>query len=159
MTFLVCDLGHDFPGSNLEIAISMKYMTWSQKKDKKRCSGVTFLSMTTPVWSYHYRNGDGVYLGHDTCWDAVLCFAPYTHWSSMRFAKFEVKKSNVWFELWSNLLHLFENIWNAEGLMEGWKDDARCDYTIWPRANMEHCGQIQYCISIQQWIALKIGTK
>ena len=61
-----------------------------------------------PVSSYHYRKGDYVYLGHNTCWGAVLGFTPYTHWSCMRFAKFEVTRTNVWFELWSNLLHLFK---------------------------------------------------
>ena len=49
----------------------------------------------------------------------------------------------------SNLLHLFNNIWNADRLMEG--------YTIWARAKMEHSRRMQYCISIQQWKAMKIG--
>ena len=49
------------------------------------CSlGVTFLSLATSVWSYLYRNG--VYLGHNTCWDAVWGSTPYTHWSCMKFA-------------------------------------------------------------------------
>ena len=30
-------------------------------------SGMTFLSFSTSIWSYHYRNGDDVYLGHNTC--------------------------------------------------------------------------------------------
>ena len=94
-----------------------------------------------------------------TCYGAVLCFTPYTHWSYMRFEKFEVTRTNFWFELWSNLSYLFKNIWNVDRLMAGWADSARCDYTIWPRAKMEHCGLIQYCISIQQWKTLNIGTK
>ena len=60
-------------------------------------SGVTFLPLTTSVWSYHYRNGDGVYLGHNTCYGPVLGFTPYTLWSCMRFALFEVTRTNVWF--------------------------------------------------------------
>ena len=164
---LVCDLGHVFPRSNLEIAVSTKYLTWSQKKIKRGwipwmvwyfikisdprfafVTGVTFLSLTTSLWSYHYRNGDGAHSGHNTCWGAVLGFTQYIHRSFMRFAKFEVTRTNVRFELWSNLLHQLENIWNADRLVQGWTDGARCDYTIWQRAKMEHSGRIQYCISI-----------
>ena len=60
-----------------------------------RCrSGVTFLSLAISLWSYLYRNGDGVYLGHtcNTCLGAVLGFNPYTHRSGMKFAKFYKNK-------------------------------------------------------------------
>ena len=113
-------------------------------------SGVMFLSLTTSVWSYLYRNGDGVYLGHNTCWGVVLGFTPYTHRSCMKFQghKYVVNHGQIYYICLTNL--------NAERLMKGWTDG---DYTIWPRAKMEHCRWIQYCISIQQWIAQKIGTK
>ena len=111
-------------------------------------SGVTFLSLTTSLWSYHYRNGDGAHSGYNTGWGAVLGFTQYIHRSCMKFAKFEVTRANVRFELWSNLLHQLKNIWNADRLVQGWTDGARCDYTLWPRAKMEHSGRIQYCISI-----------
>ena len=94
-------------------------------------SCVTFQSLATSVWLYLYRNGDCVYLGHNTCWVLVLGFTPYTHRSCMNFAKFCVTRTQIWWKLWSNLLRLFDNIWNADGLMEGWTDG---NYAIWPRA-------------------------
>ena len=30
-TDIACGLGHEFPTSNIEIAISAKYLTWSKK--------------------------------------------------------------------------------------------------------------------------------
>ena len=180
-TDLVCDIDHECPRSNSESAISMKHRTWSQKWNKRwrilwkvwffvnniwptfcfhpmlQCrSGVTFLSLWTSLWAYPCRDGDCVYLGHKTSWGAVFSFTPYTHRSCMKFANFWVTRTQIWCELWSNLLQLLNNIWNANRLMEGWTDG---DYTIWPRVKMEHCRRIQYCISMKHWIAQKIGTK
>ena len=65
----------------------------------------------------------------------------------------QICRTQTWYKLWSNLLQLFNNIWNADRLMEGWTGD---DYTVWPRAKWEYCRRIQYCISMKQWIALEI---
>ena len=46
------------------------------------------LSLVISLWAYPCRNGDGVYLGHKTCWGAVFVFTPYTHRSCMKFAIF-----------------------------------------------------------------------
>ena len=51
-------------------------------------SGGTFLSLATSVWLYLYRDGDCVYLGHNTCW--VLFWASlHIHtdhvWNSQSF--------------------------------------------------------------------------
>ena len=145
-TDLTSDLGHEFPKSNLEIVISTKYLTLSPKnKDgwilwmvwyfvnniwPTLCfhrmlqyrSGMTFLSLATSVWLYLYRNSDGVYLGHNACWGAVLGLTPYSHQSCMKFAKYYVTRTHIWCKLWSNLLRLFNNIWNADRLMDGWTD-------------------------------------
>ena len=43
---------------------------------------------------------------------AVLGFTPYAHRSCMKFGKFYVTWTQIWCKLWSNLLHLFNNIWN-----------------------------------------------
>ena len=81
-------------------------------------SGVTFLSLTTSVWSYHYRNGDGVYLGDNTCRSALLGFTLYTLYSLIMHTIHKIRTNNdsIWFELWSNLWHLFKKIWNADKL-------------------------------------------
>ena len=83
-------------------------------------SGVTFLSLATSVWSYIYRNGDGVQLGHNTFWCAVLGFTPYTKRLCMKFAKFRVTRTQIRCNFWPKLLHIFNNIWKADRLMEGW---------------------------------------
>ena len=49
-------------------------------------SDVTFLPLGTSLWAYPCRNGDGVYLGHKTCWGAVFGFTPYTDRSCLKFA-------------------------------------------------------------------------
>ena len=117
-------------------------------------SGATFLSLGTSLWAFPYPNGNGVYLGHKTSWGTVFGFTPYTHHSCMKFANLQVTRTQIWYKLWSNLLQLFNNFWNADRLMEGWTDG---NHMIWPRAKMEHCRRIQY-FSVKQWIALKIGT-
>ena len=188
LIYFIYDLGH-WPYlwpwswiSNVKSwnAIATKYLTWSQKIKKGELFGwfdifvnniwltfcfhlmlqcrssVTFLSLATSVWSYFYSTGDGVYLVHTTCWGAVLGFTPYTHRSGMKFPIFYVTGTQIWCKLWSNLLRLLTNIWNSDRLMEGWTDG---EYTMWLRAKVELCRRIQYYISIQQRITLKIGTK
>ena len=96
-TDLTCDLAHEFPRSNNRIAIFSKYLTSSPKTSEffvwvhiliviniwypfsfhhmLQCRpDVTFLSMETLVWSYHYCDGDFVYLRHNTCLSAVFGF-------------------------------------------------------------------------------------
>ena len=93
-------------------------------------SGVTFLSLATSVWSYLYRNGDGVQLGHNTFWCVVLCFTPYTKRLCMKFAKFRVTRTQIWCKFWPNVLHIFNNIWNADKLMEGWLNRQQLYHVI-----------------------------
>ena len=107
-------------------------------------SGVTFLSLGTSSLAFPCGNGDAAYLGIKTSWGAVLGFTPCTHLSCMNFANFQVTRTQIWYKSWSNLLQLFNNIWNTDRLMEGWTDG---DYTIWPWAKMEHWRRIQYCIA------------
>ena len=90
---------------------------------------VTLLSFAISVWSCHYSNCDGVYFGHNTCWCTVLGFTPYTHHHVWNFTKLYVIWTQIWYRLWSNLLHLFNNIWNADRVMGYWTDG---DFTVWP---------------------------
>ena len=55
--------------------------------------GVTFLSMVTLSWLYHYCDGDCVYLRHSTSLCAVLSFTSYTHRPHMKFAQFYVTRT------------------------------------------------------------------
>ena len=98
---------------------------------------VAFLSLATWVWSYHICNGNGVYLGHNTCLGAVFLFTKYTHRSYMKFAQSYVTRTRILCKLWSNLLHLFKNNWKTDRLMEGWTDGARRDHTIYDREQNE----------------------
>ena len=116
---------------------------------------VAFLSLATWVWSYHICNGNGVYLGHNTCLGAVL---------------------------YSLNIHT-DRIWNSRNLM--WQGHGYCvnygriyyiclkiteTQTGWWRveqtalaatipymteSKMKNCRWIQYCINIQQWEALE----
>ena len=61
---------------------------------------VTFLSMVTLVRSYHYRDGDCVYLCHNTSLCVVLGFTSYTHQPHMKFAQFYVTRTQKMCELW-----------------------------------------------------------
>ena len=58
-----------------------------------RCPDVTFLTMETLVWPYHYCDGDFVYLHHDTYLGAVLGFTSYTHRSYMKSTQFHLTRT------------------------------------------------------------------
>ena len=55
-TDLACDLGHQFPRSNLEIAISTKYLTWSQKNKKGLIPWMVwyFVNNIWPTFCFHH---------------------------------------------------------------------------------------------------------
>ena len=117
---------------------------------------VTFLSMETLVWPYHYCDGNFVCLRHNTCVGAVLGFTSYTHRSYMKITQLHVTRTqNICkssFMIYYICLKIIET-------QTGWQsNDVRRDHTIWPRVKMESIGQIQYRM-IQQWIKLKINTK
>ena len=101
-------------------------------------SGVTFGNISMIISLSQRRNG---ILGHT--YMLGWCSGLHSIYC-MEFAKFEVTRTQVWFKLWSSLLHLFKNIWNTDRLMANRTDGARRDYTLWPRAKMEHGRRIQY---------------
>ena len=60
---------------------------------------VTVLSMVTLVWSYHYCDGDCVYLRHNIWFGAVMGFTSYTHRPYMEFAQFNLTSSQKFCKL------------------------------------------------------------
>ena len=178
---LTCHLGHEFPRSNLGIAIFSKYPTSSSNIKKSEffgwvnnlfvtniwsmlsfhhvlqcCPDVTFLSMETLVWSYHYCYGDFVYLRHNAWLGTVLDFTWYTHRSYMKFKQFHVTRTQKLCKLSFMIYYICLKIIETQACW--WSNGDRLEHSIWPRVKLERGGRIQYC-KIQQWITLKINTK
>ena len=178
---LTRDLGNEFRRSNLKIAIFSKCLTSSSNTKKSEFFGcvnilfvnkiwymfsfhhmlqcrpdVKFLSMEILVWSYHYCDGDFVYLRHNTCLGAVLDFTSNTHRSYMKFTQFFVTRTQKLCKLSFMIYHICLKI--IEMRTGWWSNSVRHDHTVWGRVKMERGGRIQYC-KIQQWITLKINTK
>ena len=175
-TVLTCDLGNEFP----RIAIFSKYLTSSSNIKKSEFFGwvdilivnniwstftfhhmlqyrpdVKFLSKEILVWSYHYCDGDFVYLRHNTWLGAVLNFASNTHRSYITFTQFLTRTQKLY-----KLSFMIDYICLKIIVMQmgWWSNSVRRDHIIWPRVKMERGGRIQYC-KIQQWIPLNINTK
>ena len=177
-TDLTCNLGHEFPRSNLRIAIYSKYLTSSSNMKKSeyfewvnnlfvdniwstfsfhhmlQCRpDVTFLSMETLVWPYHYATAIVCVCVIIHAWVLFLGFTSYTHRSYMKFTQLHVTRTQKMCKLSFMIYYICLKIIETQ---TGWQSNSvRRNHAIWPGVKMERTGRIQYQ-KIQQWIKLKI---
>ena len=107
------------------------------------------------VLSYHYCDGEVVYLRYNTCLGVVLGFTSYTP-IIYQIHAFFAPRTKILYKLSFIIDYICFRI--IEMQTGWWSNSVRRDHTIWPRVKMERGGQIQYC-KIQQWKTLKINTK
>ena len=148
---LACDLGHEFPRSNIlshhqkfergwilwmvEYFVDIIWCTFCFYHILQCHPGVTFLLLETYAWSYSYYNGDGVYFRTWYMLDTSACL-------HFNYVLTDVINSIIIYKIFVFLSPEIMQISYTIGADTEWNprtEGTHHNHTIWPWVEMEYC--------------------